>query len=159
MLATLGTIDRSWLSPFDRFTVSVRGKPFGYSMGVLSFEGRLSRSEMPIPNDVQMLLPWESLEGDEMRVNLFFTRLKDDLPSTHRLYGLRMRALAARVDRDDVLFEVEGGAGPLAVVHMTWQKETDPRWPRTKFFQSWSEWSRDEMLPSHQEYSVGAENN
>ncbi len=114
---------------------------------------------MPIPDDIEILLPWKTLEGEERRANLFSTRLKNDLPSAHRLQGLSVRALAARVDRDDVLFETEGGAGPLAVVHMTWQKETDSRWPNTKIFQSWEEWSRDEMLPSHQEYSVGSEEN
>ena len=126
---------------------------------MLSFEGRFCGSEMPIPDDVQMLLPWKTLEGEDRRADLFSTRLKDDLPSAHRLHGLRVRAVAARVDRDDVLFEVEGGTVPLAVVHMTWQKETDSRWPTTKFFQSWEEWSRDEMLPSHEEYSVGSEEN
>ena len=50
-----------------------------------------------------------------------------------------------------MLFEVEGGEMPLAVVHMTWQKETDPRWPTTKLFQSWEQWARDEMLPAHED--------
>ena len=35
-----------------------------------------------------------------------------------------------------MLFEIEGGEMCLAVVHMTWRKESDPRWPDTKLFQS-----------------------
>ena len=62
---------------------------------------------------------WRALGGDEQRANLLSTRLKDDLPPAHRLHGVKVRAVAARVDRDDVLFEVERGDGPLAVLHIT----------------------------------------
>jgi hypothetical protein len=112
---------------------------------------------MPIPEDIQMKLPWKALADEKQRANLLSVRLKDDLSPAHRLHGVRVRAVACRVDRDDVLFEVEGGDEPLAVVHMTWQKKTDSRWPRTRFFQSWKEWLCDEMLPSHEEYSIGSE--
>ena len=61
--------------------------------------------------------------------------------------------MAARIDRDDVLFEIEGADMVLAVVHLTWRKESDPRRPTTRFFASWEEWVRDEMLPADQEYS------
>lgn len=52
--------------------------------------------------------------------------LKSEVPPKHALYGLKARAVATRIDRDDVVFEIEGGRVPLAVVHMTWRKETDP---------------------------------
>jgi hypothetical protein len=51
-----------------------------------------------------------------------------------------------------VLFEIESGEMRLAVVHMTWRKESDPRWPDTRLFQSWDDWVRDEMLLAHEEY-------
>lgn len=42
------------------------------------------------------------------------------------LYGLTARAVAARIDRDDVLFEIEGADMALAVVHLTWRKGSKP---------------------------------
>lgn len=78
--------------------------------------------------------------------------MQSEVPERHVLHGLKVRAIATRIDRDDVLFEVEGGQMPLAVVHMTWRKETDPRWPRTKLFRCWDDWIRNDMLPAHEEY-------
>jgi hypothetical protein len=60
-----------------------------------------------------------------------------EVPPQHVLYGLKARAVAIRIDRDDVLFEIEVGEMPLRVVHPTWEKETDSRWPSTKLFRSW----------------------
>lgn len=111
---------------------------------------------MPIPENFQFLSPWKPLDDDERRVQLL-SSLKKSLPLGHRLYGLKVRAIAVRLDQDDVLLEVEENEEPLAVVHLTWQKESDPRWPRTKFFKGWEEWSRDEMLPSYQDYELGSE--
>jgi hypothetical protein len=71
----------------------------------------------------------------------------------HVLYGLTARAVTARIDRDDVLFEIEGADKAFAIVHLTWRKESDPRRPTTRFFASWEQWVRDEMLSTHQEYS------
>ena len=107
---------------------------------------------MPIPDTIQLLKPWQviadSPEGAN-RANHLSARLQSELPKEHVLRGLKVRAVAARIDRDDVLFEIEDGEMPLAVVHMTWRKEMDPHWPQTKLFQSWEEWLRNEMLPAH----------
>ena len=84
--------------------------------------------------------------------NRLSARLESELPEEHVLHGLNVRAVATRIDRDDVLFEIEGGQMLLAMVHMTWRKERDPRWPQTKLFQSWEEWVRNQMLPAHEEY-------
>ena len=102
-----------------------------------------------------MLKPWRVIADSPdvpNRANLLSTRLESELPEQHVLHGLKVRAVATRIDRDDVLFEIEGGHMPLAVVHMTWRRETDPRWPSTKLFQSWEQWVRDEMIPAHEEY-------
>jgi len=111
---------------------------------------------MSIPDYIEILTPWRIIE-DSPEIKDHAKRLADELesevPPNHVLYGLKTRALATRRDRDDVLFEIEGGQMPLAVVHMTWRKETDPYWPSTKLFQSWDDWVRDEMLPANQEYN------
>ena len=110
---------------------------------------------MSIPNGFKFLIPWRIIEephGVQDRSERLSARLQSEVPEKHVLYGLKVRAVATRVDQDDVLFEIEGGHMPLAVVHMTWRKETDPHWPRTKLFPSWDDWVRDDMLPAHEEY-------
>jgi hypothetical protein len=109
-----------------------------------------------IPDGIEILTPWRVLEDspeNKNRAELLSARLASEVSLEHVLHGLKARAVATRIDRDDVLFEVEGGEMPLAVVHMTWRKETDPRWPRTKMFESWEQWVHDEMLPTHEDYS------
>ena len=110
---------------------------------------------MSIPDGIVFLTPWRIIEDSheiQDRAGRLSQRLQSEVPEKHVLHGLKVRALATRIDRDDVLFAIEGGEMRLAVVHMTWRKESDPRWPDTKLFQSWNDWVRDEMLPAHEEY-------
>jgi hypothetical protein len=108
---------------------------------------------VPIPKNLEILTPWRIItDSSEKGAELFSAELSSELFPKHALYGLKARAVAARIDRDDVLFEIEGGDMPLVVVHLTWRKESDPRWPATRFFASWELWASDEMLPAHEEY-------
>ena len=104
---------------------------------------------MPIPENIELLMPWKTIQGSG---SIYFSsELQRELPPGHVLYGIKARAVAVRLDQDDVLYEIEGPM-PLAVVHLTNAKETDSRWPRSKLFQSWQDWVRDEMLPAHRDY-------
>ena len=111
---------------------------------------------MSIPDGIEFLTPWRLIEDSheiQNRAGRLSERLQSEVPEKHVLHGLKVRAIATRIDRDDVLFEIEGsGEMCLAVVHMTWRKESDPRWPDTTLFQSWDDWVRNEMLPAHEEY-------
>jgi hypothetical protein len=108
---------------------------------------------LSVPAQLELLVPWEVfLDSSEKRAELLSAELASELCPGHALYGSRARAVAARIDRDDVLFELEGGDMPLAVVHLTWAKESDPRWPLTRFFASWEQWASEEMFPAHEEY-------
>ena len=112
---------------------------------------------MPIPKGVEILTPWQVIRDTpeiKNRAEQLSGRLQSDLPPNHVLSGLAARAVATRMDCDDVLFEIDGAEMALAVVHMTWRKEADPRWPSTRLFQSWEQWVRDEMLPAHEEYGA-----
>ena len=88
------------------------------------------------------------------RAVLLSAELEKELPPGHVLCGARATAVATRVDRDDVLFEIEGGKSTLAVVHMTWQREKDPKWPAVKLFSSWDQWIKEEMTPAHEEHMI-----
>jgi hypothetical protein len=108
---------------------------------------------MSIPPDIEILIPWEVIgNSPENRAELLSARLENEVPPKHVLYGLKVNAVATRIDRDDVLFEVAGGEMPLAVVHMTWRKETDSHWPSTKLFRSWEHWILDDMQLAHEDY-------
>ena len=110
---------------------------------------------MSIPDGIEFVTPRRILEDSheiEDRAGRLSERLQSEIPEEHALHGLKVRAIATGIDRDDVLFEIEGGEMYLAVVHMTWRKEVDPSWPDTKLFQGWDDWVRNEMLPAHEEY-------
>ncbi len=110
---------------------------------------------MPIPEGLQLLKPWEVIRDTpqvQRRADRLSIELQREIPSTHVLFGTTATAIAHRIDQDDVLFELEGQM-PLAVVHLTWSREKDPRWPKTTLFKSWEHWIREEMLPAHEDYS------
>jgi len=107
---------------------------------------------MPVPTNLELLTPWHLLS--DRRAKILSAELASEIRPLHPLHGLSAKAVAARTDRDDVLFEVAGGDAPLAVVHLTWRKETDPRWPSVKFFGSWDHWVHDEMLLDHEGFEL-----
>jgi hypothetical protein len=77
-----------------------------------------------------MTLPqgWQFV--DEVSGRALETELRREVPPSHDLHGMQLRAIAQRVGRDDVLF-VQARADGAFVVHLTWNVETDARWPWT----------------------------
>lgn len=69
---------------------------------------------------------------DARAAAVFSVALNEQLPAGHRLSGTRWRAVG-RVDcEDDIAFVASDGR--CALVHLTWQKESDPRWPRAAIY-------------------------
>ena len=82
---------------------------------------------MSIPENIELLIPWPAIElAPGGRSQSLSVELQRQMCPGHVLQGLKTKAVALRNDHGDVLFEVEGGAMPLAVVHLTWQTESDP---------------------------------
>jgi hypothetical protein len=106
---------------------------------------------MALPDAFEILLPWRII-SDSADAQRFTAELSSELSTKHILFGLKVAAVAHLIDRDDVLFEIAGGSAPLAVIHPTWNRESDPHWPTVRLFASWDEWVQDEMLPAHEEY-------
>ena len=100
----------------------------------------------------EFLLPWKPVEdaADSLAAELD----RETVPS-HPLFGESVRALARRIDCDDVLFELLRPQGGYAVVHLTWNEEQDPRWPRTHLHDSFEAWLQAVMRPDHEEYVRG----
>ncbi len=99
--------------------------------------------------DVDWLDPWEPLPT-EGKAGLE-AELKREVPPGHALHGQRCTALARRGDCDDVLFAT--GDGRLAIVHLTYQVETDPCWPETVLLRDIEEFVREHLVPDHHEYT------
>lgn len=83
--------------------------------------------------------PWELIDNDALRLTIL-NELKQELGSQHTLYKMPLTAIGRRIDRDDVLMQLEDGSG-YVIVHLTWagRVEADPRWPITRYFDSWSD--------------------
>ena len=98
--------------------------------------------------------PWESTLDRQHRKH-FETELQREVANNprHVLYGRSMVALAGRADRDDVLFEIDGGP-TVAVIHLTYSPETQPQWPNTEFYESLSDFRDKRMQRDHEEYSL-----
>ncbi|HEY2170414.1 MAG TPA: hypothetical protein VGJ30_12360 [Candidatus Angelobacter sp.] len=109
-------------------------------------------ADMPVPKNVQLTKPWQELPADQ--VSVLAAQLHRELSPRHVLYGAEARAVVARVDRDDVLFELIWHAKQLAQVHLTWSQRPpdDPKWPAVQFFATWDDWVQEKLLRDHEDY-------
>jgi hypothetical protein len=81
--------------------------------------------------------------------------LEKELIPGHALHGRTTLAVARHEGRDDILFLVDDEAYPLAVVHLTWARETDPRWPYAERYSSIQEFLDHRLIPDSKEYTEG----
>lgn len=79
--------------------------------------------------------------------------LKRELQGEHDLSTAKARALARREDNDDVLFALENGPAPFAVVHLTWSGKPEANgWPKFTTYQTLARWTVECMQRDHQDY-------
>jgi hypothetical protein len=78
---------------------------------------------------ITILEPWHRCDDPR-----FEEELRREICSSHVLHGVAATIIARRQDRDDFLFELPDGR--FAIVHLTWARESDPRWPATEVFDS-----------------------
>ena len=95
---------------------------------------------------MQFLTPWY-----ESRAASLADELRREVAVGHVLYCIAVGAVAQRQDKDEVLFELRDGTSRLAVVHLTYAVESDPRWPQTTLFESTAAW-RASMEVDHAEF-------
>lgn len=81
--------------------------------------------------------PWVRLPP-ETRLEV---ELHREMCDAHPLRFLDPKSVARRQDCDDVLFTLSDGR--LAIVHLTWRRETNPNWPAYTIVSDWSEISED----------------
>lgn len=92
--------------------------------------------------------PWRVLPP----ANTLDQELQREVAPGHLLCGAGTRAIAARDDLDDVLFEVRGRAFRFAVVHLTWRVEDDPQWPAVETYPEWSAFKAQRHDPDAAEW-------
>ena len=59
-------------------------------------------------------------------------------------------AVAKRVDQDDVRFVCDGVE--LVIVHLTWNRQDDPRWPETTAVRDVKAFVEDHLKKDHVEF-------
>ncbi|MEM9192530.1 MAG: hypothetical protein AAGF12_25370 [Myxococcota bacterium] len=95
--------------------------------------------------DVRWADPWRALTPE--RATTLADELRNEVPPEHTLDGRNCKAVAMRSDRDDVLFVVDDRE--LAIVHLTWKPERDPRWPQTLLVPDVATFVRKHLEPDH----------
>ncbi len=98
---------------------------------------------------MELLTPWYS-PSDARRTEAEFAR---ELHSAHVLFGIPARAIALRQDRDDAAFELQDGSSRVAVVHLTYSRESDPQWPATTFYSNRAEFF-ERVAADHAEFET-----
>ena len=105
-------------------------------------------AEMSAADAPELIPPWTTVRNGAA----LETELARELGPGHPLHGVRARAIARRGDNDDVLFALERGPAPFAIVHLTWsgRVEADPAWPGFELIETLSAW-RDRVSLDHEE--------
>jgi hypothetical protein len=105
---------------------------------------------------MEWLVPWYSISDQPSQIKAMERELYRELAEGHLLHGLRVRTLARRQDRDDVLFALEDGSERVAVVHLTWVRNPPDRlpWPATITYPSFEAWAVGGMRADHDEFEA-----
>lgn len=100
------------------------------------------------------LEPWVAVEEQD---GPLVNELNREVCPGHPLHGAQTRALARRIDQNDVLFELLEPERRVAVVHLTWKRENDPRWPHAVLLPDLDNWANLIMKIDHEEYVARSE--
>lgn len=92
-------------------------------------------------------LPWK--QSHSIFYSLGFGRT---FPRGHRLFRKRLKELGRRIDCDDVLYSIKNETPKVAVVHLTYRVETDPKWPTTQIYESLEDFFEKRLIPDAKEY-------
>ena len=99
---------------------------------------------------ITWLDPWYAISSESsLHAEI---ELRREIIREHPLYGVKVKAVARREDCDDYLFFLPDNPFPLAVVHLTYQRETTPNFPHTTFYSSLSDWIENDMKVTHLDY-------
>jgi hypothetical protein len=93
---------------------------------------------------IEFLLPWDEIAPEIQRY--FEQELQREVGRNHPLDQVSAKAIARRIDRDDVLFALADGR--CVVVHLAFAgRETRSDYPSARFFESIESWVENCMRP------------
>lgn len=115
------------------------------------------------PDQFEWLPPWIELHDDYAKLipisfpddhqlvvgrDAIVTELRREMPESHVLYQSELDAIAVHVEcgYKDFVFATNNEIHPIAVVHLTYSVESDPRWPSTKLISNLAEWINEMQL-------------
>ena len=96
-------------------------------------------------SQIHWRMPWRVLAEDEAAK--LAAELRREISNGHVHSGLSATAVGRRADNDDALFYLGDAPPRFAVVHLTYRKETDPKWPHTVVYDSLDDWIAKCMMP------------
>ena len=102
----------------------------------------------------ELLTPWEPI--DSAASAKFEDEYAVEIGKAHPLYGVPAKAIARRVDRDAVLFQLLRHLCDYAVVQLTWsgREESDPARPACQIYADDGDLMEQCIRPTHQEYEA-----
>ncbi|PHR98986.1 MAG: hypothetical protein COA78_25550 [Blastopirellula sp.] len=81
------------------------------------------------------------IESGKTIANTLVKELRREMPPGHRLEKCKLKVVArCTADHNVFLLATDDPAAPLAMVHLTWKKEKDLRWPHAELFASLEDW-------------------
>jgi hypothetical protein len=99
---------------------------------------------------MRWLAPWQEINEGAALV----AELHRETSAGHPLFGAKVRAIARRLDCDDVLFELLDNSSRVALVHLTYNVEQDANWPHTEFFASLQKFALQRMASDHEAFDT-----
>lgn len=106
-------------------------------INIVKYRGIKFPKEIEDPSELEWPEDWEPLHYND--IPKFTRELGRELCADHLLYNVNACALGRRIDKDDFLFQIDSLNGRFAIVHLTWQKETDPNWPSTRIYHNFED--------------------
>src|SRR5688572_14374266 len=104
------------------------------------------------PSTIQWREPWQRISPEY--APKAEAELHREMCAGHVLFGRSVIAIGNRIDCDDILFYLGDSPPQFAVVHLTFQPESDPTWPQTVLYDSLTAWVEQCMIPDAEEYAL-----
>ena len=100
----------------------------------------------------ELLTPWEPTDPESS--DRFEDEYAAEIGKGHPLNGVPVKAIARRMDQDDILFRLLRHLCEYAVVHLTWsgREEVDPRWPAFEIYADAPDLMERCIRPTHEEF-------
>ena len=102
-------------------------------------------------SQIQWIEPWHAISSD--RAAKMEVEIHREMCPEHLLFGRSVSAIGVRQDCDNVLFYLGESAPRFAVVHLTYRRETNPKWPNTELFDTLAALIEQRLIPDAEDFA------